>query len=362
MPRTWLEVSLDQIQANYRLIARTVGASVTLMPVVKADAYRHGAVAVSQALEREGAQWLAVSNIDEGKALRESGIQSRILVMADRLATDPRAWTEHRLTPVLHDLADIATLPRGHAYHLKIDSGMHRLGTKANADSILSHVADTNLEGIMTHFASSADYTSDQTASQMAHFRGILTALESAGHRPRFVHAASTNALHFSNRASWGNLVRPGYAIYGYVSRPKGKAPGELLDVSPALKWKASILLTKDVPAGSPVGYGAQFVTDRPTRLGILGVGYADGLPHRLSNKGHVIAAGKLVPILGAVSMDVTTVDLSGCPQLQAGDAVTLLGEEQNISIDARQIAREAGTIAYSILCGISTRVPRYYV
>jgi alanine racemase len=362
MPRTWLEVSLDQIKSNYRLISRTVGGGIDLMPVVKADAYRHGAVAVSQALEHEGARWLAVSNIDEGKALRESGLQSRILVMADRVSTDPRAWEEYRLTPVIHDVEEIPLLPVGLAYHLKFDSGMHRLGSNAAAGAIIDAVRHTNLEGLMTHFASSADYTSEQTREQMRSFEAIRHALACAGCRPPYLHAASTNPLHFGRKESWGNLVRPGYAIYGYVSRAKGKAPAELLDVAPALRWKATILLTKDVPPGAPVGYGAQYVTERRTRLGILGVGYADGLPHRLSNKGQVIAAGKLAPILGAVSMDVTTVDLTDSPELRAGDAVTLLGSEGEHTIDARQMAREAGTIAYSVLCGISTRVPRFYV
>lgn len=362
MPRTWLEVSLDQIKSNYRLISRTVGSTVELMPVVKADAYRHGAVAVSQALEHEGARWLAVSNLDEGKALRESGLQARILVMADRVSNDVRAWAEYRLTPVVHDLQEIPLLPVGLAYHLKYDSGMHRLGSNAAAPAIVDAVRGTNLEGLMTHFASSADYSSEQTAEQWKRFAALRDALAAAGCRPPYLHAASTNPLHFGRKESWGNLVRPGYAIYGYVSRAKGKAPAELLDVMPALRWKASILLTKEVPAGAAVGYGAQYVTERPTRLGILGVGYADGLPHRLSNKGQVIAGGKLTPILGAVSMDVTTVDLTDSPELQAGDAVTLLGSEGKLSIDARQMAREAGTIAYSVLCGISTRVPRFYI
>jgi alanine racemase len=356
MPRTWLEVSLDQIRTNYRLIARTVGAQIAVMPVVKADAYRHGSIAVSQTLEHEGAGWLAVSNIDEGKMLREAGVRARILVMADRVSTDARAWAEYRLTPAIHDLEEIRELPPGHAYHLKVDTGMHRLGTLAAAQEILEATRGTNLEGLMTHFASSADYTSDQTSRQMAAFAALQQQLQ-----PRYVHAASTNPLHFARREAWGNLVRPGYAIYGYVSAAKGKAPEELLSVAPALRWKATILLTKEIPAGSPVGYGAQYVTQRPARIGILGVGYADGYPHRLSNKGQVIAAGRLVPVLGAVSMDVTTVDLTDAPQLQAGDAVTLMGAEGSVSLDARQIARQAGTIAYAVLCGISTRVPRYY-
>lgn len=362
MPRTWLEVSLDRIALNYSMIQRTVGSGIQLMPVVKADAYRHGATAVSQALEREGAEWFGVSNLEEGKALRDAGIRARILVMADRIDTDPRAWAEYRLTPVIHDLSEIATLDPAIAYHLKIDSGMGRLGTPESAERIASQTKGTRLEGLMTHFASSANFQSDQTISQQKRFEAIREKLSAAGIRPSYLHQASTNPLHFGVRESWGNLVRPGYAIYGFVSRAKGKPPAELMQVEPALSWKARILLTKEISAGSPIGYGAQFVADKPMRIGILGVGYADGLPHRLGNRGHVIAGGKYANILGAVSMDVTTIDLSDAPHLNACDTVTLLGVEGEVSIDARQMAREAGTIAYSILCGISTRVPRIYV
>lgn len=362
MPRTWLEVSLDRISLNYRQIRRVAGSGVDLMPVVKADAYRHGATAVAQTLEHEGAQWLAVSNVEEGKALREAGIRARILVMADRIDSDPRAWRESRLTPVIHDLADLSQLSPGQPYHLKIDSGMGRLGTRASVAEIVERTRGTNIEGLMTHFASSANFGSDQTQRQHERFEQIRLGLDEAGLRPRWLHEASTNPLHFGQQHTWRNLVRPGYAIYGYVSRAAGKAPDEMLDVAPALSWKATILLVKEIEAGSPVGYGAQYVAPRPMRIGIIGAGYADGLPHRLGNRGQVIAAGRLAPILGAVSMDVTTIDLSESPELKAGDAVTLLGREGEVSIDARQMAREAGTIAYAILCGISTRVNRIYV
>ena len=344
------------------MIQRTVGNGIQLMPVVKADAYRHGATAVSQVLEHEGAQWLAVSNIEEGKALREAGLRAGILVMADHVDTDMRAWKEFRLTPVVHDLNEIKMLGPDTAYHLEIDSGMARLGTNAPTQVIIDAVRGTRLEGLMTHFASSANFQSDQTEKQHARFESIRQALEQSGVRPTYLHEASTNPLHFSDTKTWRNLVRPGYAIYGFVSRASGKPAGEILNVSPALSWKAKILLVKHVEAGTPIGYGAQFVADKPMRIGIIGLGYADGLPHRLGNRGKVIAGGKLANILGAVSMDVSTVDLTHAPGLEAGDAITLLGQEGDVSIDARDMARDAGTIAYSILCGISTRVARIYV
>src|SRR5579863_6399629 len=187
------------------------------MPVVKADAYRHGAVAVSHALEAEGAPWLAVSNVEEGAALRQSGITARILVMADFLPSSG-SLNESQLTPVVHTLEDIATVRA--PYHLKIDTGMGRLGTRATPQEIAQAVAagPARLEGMMTHFASSGNYESLQTELQIAHFDRVLTALRAAGLAPRYVHASSTIPVAYRRTAGWGNLVRPGHAIYGYVS------------------------------------------------------------------------------------------------------------------------------------------------
>lgn len=356
MMRSWVEVSLDRIAANYRAVKQAVG-EVEVMPVVKADAYRHGAIAVSHRLEEEGVRWLAVSNVEEGIRLRENGIRSRVLVMADTLDSGAGAWEVYQLTPVLHSLAEIRRLPKGLAYHLKIDTGMGRLGARATAAEVKKAVRGTALEGVMTHFASSADYTSPQTDQQLDVFGEIIDKI-----RPAYVHASSTNPIHFGKREAWGNLVRPGLAIYGYVPAGRGPVPAKLLEVAPALEWKARVLLVKDLPAGARIGYGGSCLADGPTRIAILGVGYADGLPQRLSSRGQVIAQGRLLPILGAVSMDVTTVDASKCRKLRAGDAVTLLGRQDDLALDAQQIARTAGTIAYGVLCGISARVKHVFV
>jgi alanine racemase len=158
-------------------------------------------------------------------------------------------------------------------------------------------------------------------------------------------------------------MVRPGHAVYGYVSQvAKGMGPPRLLEVRPALAWKTAVLAVKDLPAGALVGYGGMYRTTQPTRIAVLAAGYADGIPHRLSNKGRVIANGHLAPMIGAVSMDLTTIDITHCPPLVAGDPVTLLGSEGGVSIDAQQIARLAGTISYSVLCGIHARVKRIYI
>jgi alanine racemase len=360
--RSWVEVSRSRIRENYRAVRALVSGAAEIMPVVKADAYRHGAIEISRILESEGATWLAVSNVEEGIALRQAGIAARILVMADFLPEERAALNQFQLTPVIHSLDDLpeARVP----YHLKIDSGMGRLGTRAEPDEIVRRVAaaPAPLEGLMTHFASSANYQSSQTEEQMLRFERVVDAFRAAGIDPRYLHLSSSIPIAYRRVEAWGNLVRPGYSIYGYVSPALGAAPPPALRVAPALTWKATVLAVKEIESGALIGYGGMHRAAKPMRIAILAAGYADGIPHRLSNRGKVIAKGKLVPVIGAVSMDLTTIDATACPDLRAGEAVTLLGSEGGVSIDAQQIARWAGTISYSVLCGIHARVKRVYV
>jgi len=370
--RSYVLVSLDRIARNYRNVRAAVGPGVEVMAVVKADAYGHGALAVSRTLVGEGAKWLAVSSVDEGVALRAAGIEVRILVMAGFLPQERDALVEYDITPTAHSLEDIAELDRmaersGRplAFHLKIDSGMGRLGTRAQPEEIVAALAclrHARLEGLMTHFASAADFTSPQTDEQLARFQACLEAVREAGMAVDWVHTSSTNAIGYGRRDAWHNMVRTGHALYGYVSPPRGAGLAQILDVQPALTWKAKILAVKDIPAGTLVGYGGTFRAPAAMRIAILGAGYADGVFHRLSNRGKAIAAGQFAPIVGTVSMDLTTIDVSRTPELKPGDDVTLLGSEGDARLDAQQIARTAGTISYNILSSISARVRRVYV
>ncbi len=371
--RSFVLVSRGQIALNYRNVCSVVGPGVDVLGVVKADAYGHGAIEVARVLVAEGARWLAVSSVDEGATLRAAGVVApRILVMGGFLPFESAALIEHDLTPAVHSLAQMRDLDRLAAaagkpvrYHLKIDSGMGRLGTRAPAAEIVAALEVTphaRIEGLMTHFASAADYTSTQTADQLAYFKRIAAAIERAGYRGLRLHTSSTNAIAYGCVSSAHNLVRAGHALYGYVSPARGEAPPQRLEVHPALTWKARLLAVKDLPEGALVGYGGTFRTPRPMRIGVLGAGYADGIFHRLSNRGQVIAGGKLTPILGTISMDLTTIDLSHTSALGPGDEVTLLGQEGDARLDAQQIARVAGTISYNILCSISARVRRVYV
>ena len=256
--RSWIEVSRRRIAENFRAVRAAVGAQVEVMPVVKADAYRHGAVEVSRVLETEGARWLAVSSVEEGLTLRQSSISTRILVMAGVLPSEIEAVMEYNLTPVVHSLEELRELEgkaahRGQTidYHLKIDSGMGRLGTRAGAEDILTTIKETTfarLEGLMTHFASAGNYSSGQTEQQIELFDSISSRLQQAGMRPRYQHLCSTIAVAYGRKEAWRNMVRPGHAVYGYVSPIRELSPPKILDVTPALEWKAALLEVKDIP------------------------------------------------------------------------------------------------------------------
>jgi alanine racemase len=270
--RCWVEVSRSAIAANYHVVRELVGPEVEICPVVKADAYGHGAVAVSQALGVEGAGWLAVSSIDEGVSLREQGVTNpRILVLADFLPNQREAIVPFRLTPVIHDLEDLPVLEdlaarhqTAIAFHLKVDTGMSRLGVRAETGQIvqaLANLSRARFEGLLTHLASAGD----GAAAQTAEFDRILSALPAL---PRYRHVAATGGLASGRRETWKNMVRPGLAIYGYA--PAG---GIITGLKPALEWKAALLSVKDLPAGATVGYGGTYRAQRPMRIGIVGAG-----------------------------------------------------------------------------------------
>jgi alanine racemase len=365
--RCYVEISRSRIAANYRVVRDTVRPGAGVIGVVKANAYGHGAVEVARILCREGISWLAVSSVDEGVALRQAGIECRVLVMAGVMRWERDAVREFRLTPVVHSLDELKDFNEGAPIdiHLKIDSGMDRLGTLASAAQIaaaLNAAPNARVEGLMSHFASATDFSSTQTEDQITAFQQMVGKLHELGVRPALMHFSSTNAIAYPRHEAWLSLVRPGHAIYGYVSPARGPFPHPAFAVVPALSWKTKIIAIKDVCEGAKIGYGGSYRADAPMKIAVLAAGYADGVPHRLSNKGKVIAGGRFAPIVGTVSMDVTTIDVTLSPQLSPGDEVTLLGREGEVALDAQQIARAAGTISYNVLASIGARVKRFYV
>ncbi|MEJ5370051.1 MAG: alanine racemase [Bryobacteraceae bacterium] len=368
--RTWAEISLAQIAANWHALRRAAGGA-EVCAVVKANAYGHGAVPVARRLEQEGAAWFAVSNAAEGAGLRRAGIRSRILVMGGFVPAEMDAFFEHALTPAVHSIQSLleldqraAALGARLAVHLKLDTGMGRLGSREELSEILAAVKAlrfTELEGVMSHLASAADFESEQNRQQCAAFEQALAAMAQAGVRPALVHLASSAPLCFGLSEMFHSMLRVGLALYGYVPEPRGAAPPLQAAVRPALSWRARIVELKQIPAGAPVGYNARWRAPRDSRIAVVAAGYADGVPHTLAGRGRVLAAGRPAPIVGAVSMDVITVDVTDGPPLAPGDAVTLIGQENGASHDAADFAREAGVIPYVILCGIGNRVARVY-
>ncbi len=360
-----------------------VGANVTACAVVKADAYGHGAVECSRALEAEGARWLGVTSLDEAIPLREAGIQSNILLMTGFWRGEESEIVRLRLTPTVWEPWHIESLETAaaaqgverHPVHLKVDTGMGRLGVVVDelpaVLSALKTAKHLSLDGLSTHLASSEIMDAPSVAEQMRNFDIARRMVREAGFEPNFVHAANTGAV-ISRRETWAEfkghaMVRPGVALYGYylpfLRAGREVSGGTLrLPVKPILTWKTRILSLRNFAANQPLGYGGTYVTAAPAHVAVLPVGYADGYNRQLSNRGRVIVREHYAPIVGRISMDLTLVDVTGIPGVAVGDEVILLGIGSSLSVDALEHAELANSTPYEILCNISKRVPRRYV
>ena len=374
---TWAEVSLRTLRENYRTIRDYVGEGVTVCAVVKAYAYGHGAVECAKALQDEGATWLGVTSLDEAIPLREEGIDTRILLMTGFWRGEEEEVVRLGLTPTLWEVAHVELMERAavrvgvsqHPVHLKIDTGMGRLGATVEelpqVLQALRSAAHLKLEGVATHLASSEVLDAPSVAEQLKNFENARRLLREFGFNPAHVHAANTSAV-ISHHESWNTMVRPGLALYGY-HLPFERAGrvvsgrGLKLPVKPVLTWKTRIFSLREMRAGQALGYGGTYVTKAPSRIAVLPVGYADGLNRGLSAGGRVIVRESYAPIVGRISMDLTLVDVTGIPDIEVGDEVVLLGSSDGLNVDAREHAELANTIPYEILCAISKRVPRRY-
>ncbi len=374
---TWAEVSLSTLRQNFRTVQKHVGAKVTVCAVVKADAYGHGAVECSRALEAEGARWLGVTSLDEAIPLREAGVRANILLMTGFWRGEESEIIRLHLTPTVWEPWHIETLDKAasalgvaqHPVHLKVDTGMGRLGV--GVDQLAGVLAGLKaaqhlvLEGFSTHLASSEIMDAPSVAEQERNFELARRMVREAGMEPTFVHMANTAAV-ISRHETWSSMVRPGVALYGYYL-PFQRAGREVsggtlrLAVKPVLTWKTRILSLRDFGANQPLGYGATYVTKAPAHVAVLPVGYADGYNRQLSNRGRVIVREHYAPIVGRISMDLTLADVTGIPGIAVGDEVVLLGTGEGLSVDALEHAELANSTPYEILCNISKRVPRRY-
>jgi alanine racemase len=374
---TWAEVSLTTLRQNFRTVQKHVGANVTVCAVVKADAYGHGAVECSRALEAEGARWLGVTSLDEAIPLREAGVGANILLMTGFWRGEEGEIIRLHLTPTVWEPWHIESLDRAaaalgraqHPVHLKVDTGMGRLGVGLDQLSGLldglKSAKHLMLDGLSTHLAASEILDAPSVAEQERNFDTARRMVEEAGMKPVFVHMANTGAV-ISRRETWNSMVRPGVALYGYYL-PFQRAGREVsggtlrLAVKPVLTWKTRILSLRDFRANQPLGYGATYVTKAPAHVAVLPVGYADGFNRQLSNRGRVIVREHYAPIVGRISMDLTLADVTGIPGVAVGDEVILLGTGEGLSVNALEHAELANSTPYEILCNISKRVPRKY-
>lgn len=360
---TRAEVDLSAIAHNLDVI-RDAAGSAKVLAVVKADAYGHGVVQVAKRLQQHGVDAFGVALAEEGLELRQAGIDRAILVLNGVHGSAHRDVIAAGLTPVLYELPEAAAF---HAIadgrvvdvHLKVDTGMGRLGVQVGSlDAFLTALRDypsIRIAGVMTHLAT-ADADRGFVQTQLAHFRQAVGVVRAYGHQPVVLHAANSAGL-FRHPESHFDWVRPGLALFGYPG-----AEGVTAPLEPAMRWRSEIISLRQLSPGHSVGYGRSFRVEKPTTVAAIPVGYGDGLLRSLSNRGVVLVQGTRCPIIGSVSMDLTTVDVSAVHNVHVGDEVVLLGAQGTERAGADEVAALAGTIPYEVLTNVSRRVPRLYI
>jgi alanine racemase len=378
---TTARVDLAALESNFKAIGayldheaslnREAGRGPAVAPgiiaVVKANAYGHGARRVAAALEAAGAPMLAVADIEEGVDLRKSGVRAPILIFGALSVSDLDGVFDHDLTPTISSPATGEALQTAAAkrrttlhYHLKIDTGMNRLGfrhdnLKRTLPKLLSS-ANLRIDAVHTHFATADEPGSKTFDIQRTRFDLAAAALDELGAGPRLRHAANSAALLRDSRV-WFDFVRPGLLLYGLVPPPMAST----IELEPVMSLTSRVVAVKGVRVGECVGYGGRFTADRPVTLAVIPAGYADGLDRRLENHGHVLIRGRRAKIVGAVSMDMLTADVTDIGDVGPGDEVVFLGTQGAQVIDAREMAAWIGTIPYEILCRLGSRVERKY-
>lgn len=362
----WVEIDLNGLAYNARAMKERIGEQVTMMAVVKADAYGHGAVAVARTALLNGAEWLGVSSINEGLELRENGVDAPILLLNYVPVSAIQQALRHRLTVTLYDLDMARQYDRAAREvglkldaHVKVDTGMGRLGAMPkDAMTLFRHMMTlryVNVEGIYTHFAA-ADEDAEFTAAQAKTFRDmIVKPLRASGFNFRYIHAANSAAT-LSGKEYHFNMVRVGLAMYGLSPSQTVPVPAEF---RPVMTWKTLVAQVKTLPKGHSVGYGRTYMTEKDERIAIIPVGYADGFRRGPNNWGEVLVHGQRAPLVGRVSMEKAAIRVTDIPGVSVGDEVVLLGRQGDQVITAEEVAARVGTINYEIVTGILPRVSR---
>lgn len=366
--RSWVEVDLDNFISNLREIKRLIGPQVDFMQTVKADAYGHGAIEISNAALKNGARMLGVANADEGVQLRISGIDAPIVILGPSTAPEIDEIIKYNLTPSVSDIFFARQLQKtlekaGHKLpvHIEIDTGMGRGGIMyseaLNLIREISRLANITLAGIFSHFANS-EIIIPYNDRQWQLFSGLLEELKRLGINIPIRHIGNSGAI--LNYPEFNmDMVRPGIMTYGIYPAPDNEAKASLV---PVMSFKTSIVLLKDFPKGYGIGYGSTYITNKETRIATIPVGYGDGYPFILGNLGEALIRGKRAPLVGRVSMDMCTIDVTHISGCAVGDEVVLLGKQGQEYISANEIAFRAKTISYEVLCALGKRAPRVFL
>lgn len=364
----WLAVDLDAVAANIAALRSWVGANVQLAAVVKAQAYGAGAVEIARTARAAGASWLAVARVHEGQELRAAGDRGPILVLTHTDPTEAEAAVAAELAVTVDSVllgealgAAARRTGRRAQVHIKVDTGLRRFGTDP-PDVLplvraLSAIEGVELQGLYTHFANADEPDQSFTHTQLARFREVVAELTAAGYRFPLLHA-SNSAATLAMTAAHFDLVRIGLALYGV--NPGGAVPAGVT-LRPAVAFRARVARLLTVHTGEGVGYGQTWRAPGPTRVAVVAAGYADGIPRALSNRGMALVNGRVVPVIGRISMDLTTLNVTECSAVQVGTVVTFFGREGEAELSLPRFAEMIGTIPHEALALIGSRVPRVY-
>jgi alanine racemase len=369
MRPTFAEIDLAALRFNFEQVKRLTGLSKKILAVVKANAYGHGAVAVSRELEELGVNFFGVALCQEGVELREAGIKAPILVLSGFFKGEEAELLHHQLTPLIFNLEMAERLAQQARsakqeikVHVKVDSGMGRVGIlpeeAGDFFKKLKKLSGLRVEGICSHFAEADKEEKDFTREQQSRFNEVVSRAKKSGVDPFLIHLANSAAVMDFSSAHY-DLVRPGIMLYGAYPSAIFRNKTEL---RPVMGLKTRIMHLKKVPPNFSISYGRTFYTKRESLIATLPIGYADGYRRSLSNKGEALVKGRRCKVVGRVCMDLTLIDVTGIPGVKVGDEVVLLGRQGAEEVTVDEIAEKIGSISYEVFCSVSQRVPRVYL
>lgn len=369
--RVCANINLDALENNVKEIRRVIKDDTKLMCVIKADGYGHGARKMAMELDKMGADWFAVATADEGVELRNSGVEKPILILGFTYPDQYDDLIKYNITPTVitydnaKELSDYAAKKNAVLdIHVKLDTGMSRIGIMINDQTVdvlikMSQLGNVRIQGIFTHFACADERDKSITHRQIEKYNRVIGELEARGLHVPIKHASNSAGIMQFPEANM-NMVRAGIILYGLY--PSEDVDKSVLDLQPVMELKSHVAYMKEIGAGQGISYGLTYVTKRRSKIATITVGYGDGYPRQLSNRGRVLIKGQSAPIVGRICMDQFMVDITDLENIEEGDEVTLVGRDGNEFISVEEVADMVGSFNYEFICVIGRRIPRVYL